>query len=78
MDSASRITKPLPALRRRKTDVRVLPLEHGDRLTVEEFERRYEAMPEVKKAELIEGVVYTPSPVTMDYHAENHLRKSKS
>ena len=28
-----------------------------------EFERRYEAMPEVKKAELIEGEVYMPSPV---------------
>jgi Uma2 family endonuclease len=37
-------------------------------LTREEFERRYEAMPHVKKAELIEGVVYMPSPVRMDQH----------
>ena len=44
-------------------------LEPGDRLTLAEFERRYEAMPEVKKAELIEGVVYLPSPVRMDVHA---------
>ena len=44
-------------------------LEPGDRLTLAEFERRYEAMPEVKKAELIEGVVYMPSPVRMDVHA---------
>ncbi len=36
----------------------VLPLENGDKLTRAEFERRYEAMPHLKKAELIEGVVY--------------------
>ncbi len=34
------------------------PLEHGDHLSVAEFEHRYQAMPNVKKAELIEGVVY--------------------
>lgn len=28
------------------------PLENGDRLTRSDFERRYEAMPHVKKAEL--------------------------
>src|SRR5436853_2583584 len=39
------------------------PLESGDRLTRYEFERRYNAMPHVKKAELVEGVVYMPSPV---------------
>jgi hypothetical protein len=39
------------------------PLEPGDHLTRVEFERRYEAMPDLKKAELIEGVVYMPSPV---------------
>jgi hypothetical protein len=33
-------------------------LEPGDRLTRDEFERRYSAMPNLKKAELIEGVVY--------------------
>jgi Uma2 family endonuclease len=47
-------------------------LEPGDRLTSAEFERRYEAMPEVKKAELIEGEVYMPSPVRMDVHASPH------
>jgi Uma2 family endonuclease len=46
------------------------PLESGDRLTREEFERRYEAMPHVKKAELIEGVVYMPSPMRFDVHSE--------
>ena len=43
-------------------------LEQGDRLTRDEFERRYEAMPEVKKAELIEGVVYMPSPTRIEQH----------
>src|ERR1017187_989602 len=34
------------------------PLGDGDRLTAAEFHRRYEGMPELKKAELINGVVY--------------------
>ena len=40
-------------------------LENGDRLTRWEFERRYAERPDVKKAELIEGVVYMPSPVRL-------------
>ena len=48
------------------------PLENGDRLTRAEFERRYEAMPELKKAELIEGVVHVPSPVRQRYHGRQH------
>ncbi|MCS6848160.1 MAG: Uma2 family endonuclease [Anaerolineae bacterium] len=51
---------------------RVPPLENGDRLTRREFERRYAAMPHVKKAELIEGVVYMPSPLHVSAHAEPH------
>jgi Uma2 family endonuclease len=43
-------------------------LRAGDRLARDEFERRYDAMPDVKKAELIEGVVYMPSPVSTDDH----------
>jgi Uma2 family endonuclease len=50
------------------------PLENGDRLTRVEFERRYEAMPHVKKAELIEGVVYMPSPVRFERHGPPHWR----
>jgi Uma2 family endonuclease len=49
------------------------PLENGDQLDREEFERRYAAMPEVKKAELIEGVVYMPSPVRADLHGAPHF-----
>ncbi|HEY7158799.1 MAG TPA: Uma2 family endonuclease [Gemmataceae bacterium] len=51
---------------------RIPPLEQGDHLTRHEFERRYEAMPELKKAELIEGVVYMPSPVRIDQHGSPH------
>ncbi|MBD2181279.1 Uma2 family endonuclease [Aerosakkonema funiforme] len=50
------------------------PLENGDKLTRAEFERRYEAMPEVKKAELIEGMVYMASPVRAKNHGKPHSR----
>lgn len=49
------------------------PLQNGDRLTRAEFERRYEAMPHLKKAELIEGVVYMPSPVSETNHGHPHF-----
>ncbi|HAJ63334.1 MAG TPA: hypothetical protein DCP31_32315 [Cyanobacteria bacterium UBA8543] len=48
------------------------PLENGDRLTRQEFERRYTAMPHIKKAELIEGVVYVASPVRANGHGKPH------
>ena len=51
----------------------VVPLlEAGDRLSRDEFESRYERMPHLKKAELIEGSVYMPSPVRAVNHAEPH------
>ena len=52
---AGQLTKAKPS--------RAEPLENGDQLAASEFLRRYEAMPQVKKAELIEGVVYMGSPV---------------
>jgi Uma2 family endonuclease len=48
------------------------PLENGDRLTRAEFEGRYEAMPDLKKAELIEGVVHMPSLVRQRFHGRQH------
>src|SRR3954466_13682383 len=48
------------------------PLHNGDHLDRIEFERRYDAMPHVKKAELIEGVVYMPSPVSHRRHGRQH------
>jgi Uma2 family endonuclease len=50
----------------------VPPLESGDRLTRQEFERRYSAMPYVKKASLIEGVVYVASPLRFNSHGKPH------
>jgi Uma2 family endonuclease len=51
---------------------RIPPLENGDRLTRAEFERRYEAMPDLKKAELIDGEVYVASPVRHKRHSKPH------
>src|SRR5205814_8262530 len=56
----------------RDNPTRIPALDNGDRLTAAEFERRYEAMPDLKKAELIEGVVYVGSPVSDD-HGTSHL-----
>jgi Uma2 family endonuclease len=50
------------------------PLHAGDRLSRFEFERRYEAHPEIKKAELIDGVVYMPSPMRFPEHAAPHFQ----
>jgi hypothetical protein len=48
-----------------KVEQRVPPLETGDRLTRAEFLRRWEAHPEIKKAELIGGRVFMPSPLCL-------------
>jgi Uma2 family endonuclease len=49
------------------------PLESGDHLTREEFHRRYLAHPEIKRAELIDGVVFVSSPASNE-HARPHGR----
>lgn len=55
------------------TPTRIMPpLESGDKLTRGEFERRYQGMPHVKKAELIEGVVYMASPLRFKSHSKPH------
>ncbi len=61
-------------MRDRDTFEPVPTLENGDRLTRAEFERRYTAMPELKKAELIEGVVYMPSRVRLRRHGRPHAQ----
>ncbi|BCX11115.1 MAG: hypothetical protein KatS3mg067_0053 [Thermosynechococcus sp.] len=50
----------------------LLPLESGDRLTREEFEYRYGRCPHIKKAELINGVVFVASPIRARNHAQPH------
>ena len=54
------------------------PLQPGDHLTRDEFERRFDATPGLKRAELIEGVVYMPPALRWDYHAhpDAHLVRS--
>jgi Uma2 family endonuclease len=61
------IPSPMPAPRRSD---RPPPLENGDHLTRAEFERRFDAMPRLKKAELIDGVVYMGSPVRLGHHGK--------
>ncbi|MGK7873099.1 MAG: Uma2 family endonuclease [Xenococcaceae cyanobacterium] len=55
-----------------KPNLTIPPLENGDRLTCAEFERRYEGMPTLKKAELIEGIVYMGSPLRITQHGNPH------
>lgn len=47
-------------------------LENGDHLSRCEFERRYHARPDLKKAEFIEGRVYMPSPARAKSHGKPH------
>ncbi len=51
-------------------------LEPGDHLSRAEFERRYEARPDIPKAELIEGVVYMPSPARYQKHGRKNRHVS--
>ncbi|NER02989.1 MAG: Uma2 family endonuclease [Okeania sp. SIO3C4] len=57
---------------REKHSFSIPPLENGDSLISPEFERRYSAMPHLKKAQLIEGTVYMASPLRFEPHAEPH------
>src|SRR5207237_10903941 len=52
---------------------RVPPLEQGDRLTREEFFRRYAQMPDNVKAERIEGMVHmAAAAVSAEFHGQPH------
>lgn len=47
-------------------------LESGDHLTRAEFHQRYLDRPDIKRAELVEGVVYVSSPVRARNHGRPH------
>jgi Uma2 family endonuclease len=50
------------------------PLVAGDFLSRDEFLRRWELMPHLKHAELIRGIVYMPSPLSLPHgRAENDV-----
>jgi len=51
-----------------ETKVTVRPLRNGDHLTRQEFERRFDATPGLKKAELIGGIVFVSPPVSISEH----------
>ncbi len=70
------LTRPGQGVGRTRLGVDVPLLLNGDHLTVPEFERRYEAMPESCKAELIEGIVVMAPPVSSD-HGESHVGLSQ-
>lgn len=53
---------------------KIPPLQSGDRLSRCEFERRYAADPHIKKAELIEGIVYVASSLRHRQHGKPHSR----
>lgn len=44
-----------------------LLFEPGDRLTLDDFLARWEEMPSLKFAELIDGIVYMPSPLSYEH-----------
>ena len=50
-----------------------LPLRNGEHLSRAEFERRWDATPGIRQAELIEGIVFMPPPIT-DLHSCSHSR----
>ncbi len=51
---------------------RIPVLQPGDHLSRAEFERRYHAMPLSTQAELVEGIVYLPSPARIRFHGKPH------
>ena len=61
--------KPNPPAEPSDGEGAIPPLKEGDRLTRDEFERRYDAMSNLRKAELIEEVVHVPSPVRQRRHS---------
>jgi Uma2 family endonuclease len=73
LDLAMTLADDLRSVKDHRPPTKTTPLlENGDRLTRREFERRYHSMPDLKKAELIEGIVYMASPVRARKHGKPH------
>jgi Uma2 family endonuclease len=68
-------TATLERLKPRKSNGKhaLLPLRNGEHLSRVEFERRWDATPEVSRAELIEGIVFMSPPIT-GTHGSSHSR----
>jgi Uma2 family endonuclease len=68
------IADPIISPSRQAPQKPVVPLmENGDHLNRLEFEQRWEAMPQLKKAELIEGTVYMAAALSHDFHSLPHF-----
>ena len=67
---------PRPRGARRARDPEIPPLVNGDHLKQPEFHRRYEAMPEGFRAELIGGIVYVASPMRNPHGRHSRLLSS--
>jgi hypothetical protein len=55
------------------TAVTTLELITGQKMDAEEFLRRWEDLPKLKFAELIDGIVHVPSPLSLDHGSHDAL-----
>jgi hypothetical protein len=71
----SKLAEPVsPSIAQRPHRRTEIPaLENGDHLSLEEFERRYNAMPAEVRAELIEGRVFMAPAVSLNGHGTPHF-----
>jgi len=53
--------------------LRTLPFENGDVMRREEFHRLYSECEGLERVELIEGVVYLPSPIRSEGHGDEQM-----
>jgi Uma2 family endonuclease len=74
MAFSSTRSEPTPPTSLTDRDGAIPPLENGDRLTRPEFERRYDATPSLKNAELIEGLVFLRLTIPHRQHGGPHAR----
>ena len=51
----------------------VPPLRNGEHLSRGEFEKRWDATPRLHRAELIEGIVFMPPPISDDHSSSHSL-----
>lgn len=67
----SATTLQRPKSRIRESKAARLPLRNGEHLSRAEFERRWENTPQLRMAELIEGIVFMPPPISAT-HSDSH------
>jgi len=68
----SAVSIPFTRLQPQTNPARVPRLEQSDRIAGDEFERRYDAIPDLKKAKLLDGEMDMSSRVRMNFHGRPH------